>query len=129
MRRAGVSCLHGEDDLLCLGISFVEIDSAVNAFVRALLLLDWTCADKTERPPLELILVTISQVLCVGNRGRLADHLERLEDTVPEGVLQAMLDEGDCEVSNVDADPFASKSLSGCCGGSASTERIKDNVS
>jgi hypothetical protein len=57
--HASLAALDLDDDLLRLGGFGVvpEKDFAVNAVVRAFLLLDGAGADEAERPPLELIFV------------------------------------------------------------------------
>jgi hypothetical protein len=50
--------LDGKDDLLRLaGVVVVEVEAAVDAAIRALLLLGGPRAHLAQRPPLELVLV------------------------------------------------------------------------
>ena len=55
----------------------MEVDAAVDAFVRAFLLLDRASAYlwKPQSPPLELIRVIAGELRCVGQRDRLSYYL------------------------------------------------------
>jgi hypothetical protein len=73
--HAGLAALDLNDNLLRFGGFGViaEKDFAVNAVVRAFLLLDGARADEAERPPLELIFVVLGERGGFVGRGGVAD--------------------------------------------------------
>ena len=83
----------------------VEEDPPVNPLVGPFLLLDRPRADQPERPPLELIGVLFRQARGAVEINRLADHIVGVLDVLAEGVAQPVLDQGDGQVRDVDADP------------------------
>lgn len=127
MSGGDVAGLDREDHLPGLpAVLLVEVESAVDALVRALLLLDGTRADQAERPPLELVGVRLGELGGVFDRGGLADDVEvrvRLE-----GFDQAALHDGDRDVGDVDADPLPAELLRGDHGGAAAAEGVEHHV-
>ena len=119
----------GKDDLLGFaGVVVVEVEAAVDAAVCAFLLICGPRADLAERPPLELVFVFGGQLrrACVV-RG-FADDLVGGFDLGAEGVGEALLDEADGEVGDVDADPAAVEALRDLDGGAAAAEGVEDEV-
>ena len=76
--HAGLAAFDLNDDLFRLGRFRViaEKDFAVNAVVRAFLLLDGPRADEAERPPLELVFVLLGERGGLVGRGRFADDAD-----------------------------------------------------
>ena len=76
--HAGLAAFDLNDDLLRLGGLGVvaEKDFAVNAVVRAFLLLDGARADEAERPPLELVFVVLGERGGFVGRGGFADDAD-----------------------------------------------------
>ncbi len=103
-----------------------EGDDAVNAFVGAFLLAgDGLGAEPVERPPLELPLVTASELLGAGEVNGLAEDLDA---EAGEGVLHAAADETDGEVGDIDADPPAAELMGGMDSRAAAAEGVEDDV-
>ena len=127
--RRDVPGLDGEDDLLGVSAAVVvEVEPSVDALVRALLLLGRTRAHQAERPPLELVRVLLGQLRCASRVGRLADDLVGVLDLGAEGIAQALLDQGDGQVGDVDADPAAAELLRGGDRRAAAAEGIEHDV-
>src|SRR5215203_3259463 len=104
MAPPGLAGFDREDDLLGLAAWLVvEVDAAVDALVRALLLVGRSSADQPERPPLELVGVRAGQLGRVLGTHGFADHFEA--HGITESVLEPALDEGGGKVSHVYADP------------------------
>ena len=121
--------LDGEDDLLGLaGVVVVEVEAAVDAAVGALLLVGGARAHLAQRPPLELVFVFGGERRCACVVGRFAYDFVGGFDFGAEGVGEALLDEADGEVGNVDADPAAVEALGYLNGGAAAAEGVEDEV-
>ena len=65
---------------------------------------------------------------CAGVVGGFADHVVGGFDLGAEGVGEALLDEADGEVGDVDADPAAVEALRDLDGGAAAAEGIENDV-
>ena len=127
---AGLAGLHGNDDLLRLGrLGFVvEKDAAIDASVRALLLFHRPGVDQPERPPLKLVRIFGGQCGRVGHGNRLADHFVGFLDRFPVSRVQAVLHQGNCQIGDVNSDPFPAESLGHRDGRAAATERVEHHV-
>ena len=76
LRGGNAAALDGENDLLRFsGIVVVEVEPAVDAAIRAFLLIGGPRANLAERPPLELILVFFGQLGRPSEVSWLADHV------------------------------------------------------
>jgi hypothetical protein len=84
-------------------------------------------ADPVQRPPLELILVAVRQLLSAGKIDWLADHRD-LVLQLGERVFHAAADQVDSEVRDVDADPVAAKFLRRVYRSPSSAERVENDV-
>ena len=118
-----VAALDLHDDALRLAAVVVEeVDVAVYAGVRALLAVARGAGiDQSERPPLELVAVVEREGLGAGQVFRLADDLVGAQ-VFAERVVQAVADERDGEMRDVDADPAAVQALGGGDRSSAAAE-------
>ena len=84
-----------------------EIDVAVDAGVGAsAFVVGRASVHQAQRPPLELVAVLLGQRLGAGNIGGFADDFVGTQ-IIAEGVVQAVPDQRDGQVGNVDADPAA----------------------
>ena len=129
LRNGHAARLDREDDLLRLaGVVVVEVEPAVDAAIGALLLLGGPRAHLPQRPPLELVLVFGGQLRGSGVVGRLANYVVGGFDLRAEGIGEALLDESDGQVGNVDADPAAVEPLRDLNGGAAAAEGIEDQI-
>jgi len=118
-----------EDDLLGLGARLVvEVDAPVNAAVGALLLVRRAGADQAEGPELELVGVLGGEGARPRPVHRLADGLVGGGDLGAELVAQALLDQGDGQVGDVNADPAAAQLLRRGDGGAAAAEGVQHHV-
>ena len=106
----------------------MEVNSPVDALVRALLAFSRSSAHQTERPPLELVRVGRGQRFSVLDRHRFPDHLVGLLDVVAVGVFQSVADQCDGKVRDVDADPASIQTLRAGDGRATATERIENRV-
>ena len=110
-----------------LGLAAVvveEVDVAVYARVRAFLAVARGARiHESERPPLELVAVVEREGLGAGQVFRLADDLVGSQ-VFAERVVQAVSDECDGEVRDVDANPAAVEALGCGDGGSAAAEGV-----
>src|SRR5207247_234539 len=91
--HAGFPAFDLEDDLFRLRCFRVvaEKNFAVNAVIRAFLLLDRASGNEAERPPLKLIFVLLGQDGGIRRSNRLANSL--YFDASAVSFAQAMLDE------------------------------------
>src|SRR5579875_160067 len=110
-----------------------EGDNAIDASVAALfsrfaafLTTERFGLHKGERPPLELIAVILRELFCGGHISWFADNVEL---DIWEHISQAVFLQGNTQVGDVYAYPFASKLLRGGDGGATATEGIKYDVS
>src|SRR3990167_1386264 len=128
MDRPGVSCFHGEDDLLGLtAFAFVvEVQPPVDALVRALLALGWPGAAQAGGPPLELVGILFGKGDRVWHGGRFADHL--VFRRIAEGVQETVLHEGDGQVGDVYSDPPPLEALGYGDGSPAAAEGVEDEI-
>jgi hypothetical protein len=76
-------------------------------------------------PPLELILVAGGQI---AGSVQVLRGAVNLELDAREGIAQALLDQRDGEMRDVDADPLALELLGGVNGGAAAAERVEHHV-
>ena len=106
----------------------MKVEASIDAAVRALLLLGGTGSDLAERPPLELVFVFFGEFRRPGVVGGLADDFIRIANLRAKGIGEALLDESDGKVGNVDADPAPIEALRDLNGGSATAEGIEDEV-
>jgi hypothetical protein len=124
------TCLDRKDDLLGLaGFVVVEVEAVVDAAVGSLALIYGPRADLTESPPLELVFVFGGEGGGSGVVGGFANDFVGLFDFGAVAIGEALLDEADGEVGDINANPAAIKALGGLDGGAATTEGIKDEVS
>ena len=129
LRDRHTARLDGKDNLLGLaGIVVVEVQAAIDAAVGSLLLFGGPRAHLAQRPPLKLVFVFGGQLRGSGVICRLANYVIGLLDLRAKGIGEALLDEADGEVGNVDADPAAIEALRDLDGGAAAAERVEDYV-
>src|SRR5262249_41428263 len=101
-----VAAMHRENHLFGLSTLFdVEVEPSINSLVSTLFLLIWRWprTDQTQKPPLEFGLVQFGQGYCAGQVGWFPKHLVLAR--FPERSLKAVLDESDCQMSNIYPDP------------------------
>ena len=106
MTPVDVAAFHLHDDALGLAAVVVkEVDVAVDAAVSALAFVAGRAGvHQAQRPPLELITVLPGQCLGAARVLRLADDIIGAQ-IAAKGVVQPVADEGDGEVSYVNAHP------------------------
>ena len=87
--------------------------------------------DQAERPLLELevvVLVVAPAPGEVAGAGEVLRHAVGVEGDAGEGVAQALLDQADGEVGDVDADPLPPELLRRVHGGAAAAERVEHHL-
>jgi hypothetical protein len=115
--------------LLGVALVILEVEDAVDARILALFLLKGSGArDETNRPFLELVAVLLCQRTRLGNRGRLAD--DPVIDTLfeVEHIAEAVLDECNRQMGDVDTDPAAVELLRRHNRRATATERVQHRV-
>src|SRR5258706_1777401 len=129
LRRGYVACLDREHNLLRLPTRavIVEIQPTVDPLVGALLSFRRASAHQPQRPPLQLVRVLPRERRGASLVRRIAYDVVALAGLDSRCVLEALLDEADCEVGNVNSDPPALEPLRDRDGCSASAERIEHN--
>ena len=102
-----VTGLHGKNDLLCFApdLFIVKIDPAVDSFIATFLLLNWSRADETKCPPLELIGILLRQFLSIRQRDRFTNDFEF--NAIAERIIKPMFYKCDCKMRNINADPLS----------------------
>ena len=108
-----------------------EVDDAVDAAIGAFFAgatagsTDRTGTDKGERPPFKLEAVGFGEIKGgIDGFGFTFDG----ESGFGECIFDAIFDEGDGEMGDVDADPAAIEGLGSGNGGATATEGVEDDV-
>ena len=124
-----MSAFDLHDDALGLAAAVVEeVNIAVNAGIGAFLfVLCWAGVYQAKRPPFELVAVVLRQ------RGRARQVFGVAEDGVgaqllTERVAQAVADECDGDMGDVDADPVTVEPFGRGDGRAAAAEGVEDDV-
>ena len=89
-----MSSLDGKNDLLGFAVSLVfvvEVETSINAAVRAFLLFRGPRTGEAERPPLKLIRVIGGEILSARQVDRLSDDLVGIAYRLAERVGQTLL--------------------------------------
>ena len=124
-----MAALDLHDHALGLAAAIVEeVDVAVHARIGALaFVLGRASIDQAERPPFELVAVVLGEG---GGAGRVFGVAEDGIGTqvLAEGVAQAVADEGDGDVRDVDPDPVAVEPFGRGNRGAAAAERVEDDI-
>jgi hypothetical protein len=104
----------------------VEEDTTINPLISSFVSFDRSRPDQPKCPPLKLIGILRGQRCGIG-QGRWLPH-DLIAHLCPKGILEPMLDEGDGQMGDVDANPLTVPALDWRDGGTTATEGIKHDI-